>query len=128
MPAFKFYAWEKRTFPWHYSINIRHKDRVWLTHALARELGLTAPLCVNTTKRGTRADTGKWLGGFLIRLPNRKHKCSLGLILHEISHALTPWGVHHGRPFRSTLCGSMAKTKHLRLVAKCYRDKRGKKK
>lgn len=124
MAATKFYAWEKLTFPWQYAVKIPYNHRVWLTNALALELGLTKPLMVSKVKRGSSGDASKGWGGFVIRLPNRNHKCSLGLIVHEITHCLAPWRAHHSKPFRSLLCGTMAKTKCQRLVAKCYRDKR----
>lgn len=98
MAAFKLYAWEHKTFPWHQTVLVRSDLRVYVAQAIAKLYGLTPRVCLN--KR--RDFSGSAKGEHCINLPIPGRLVSLGTIIHEVAHCLTHnrdgrWCAHNSK-------------------------------
>lgn len=102
MAYLKVYKWERDTWPWQRRINIQPYYRVRLTLKLAEYFGVEVKVTLTTRSRGA------WYipSQHRIALPNWQHKCSLGTIIHELSHAVNHQlynGSHHDKSFQGVL-------------------------
>ena len=104
MSWLKIYDWEHKQWPRENRTRVRYEFRDEIAYKLAAAFGVTR----HTVSLDRRGDD---LGQFLpmdnrIRLPNYRHECSLGIIYHEVSHALNyqqTGNRGHQKTFKKTL-------------------------
>lgn len=84
MAWLKVYQWEHEKFPAEQKIDIKPQYRKEFTYKIAKALDVDLEI-VELNLRGR--DSGRALNKYKqINLSSEKHKCSLGVILHEIAH------------------------------------------
>lgn len=84
MARLKVYQWEWTKFPIQQKTYIKPEYRIQLTQKLCKYFGIE-DIEVNLCKRN---GGGTAYGHYKINLPIRNKKCSIGLIYHEIAHAV----------------------------------------
>lgn len=120
MGADRCYAWEREKFPWHRGVSIRLKYRSLLTQKLARAFGIRGLTVTLNRRSWAFAHGSSW-----IELPGEGHRCSLGMICHEIAH-LVNFQDHGGRghtgTFKKTVIKVYVETRVMRLLPPIFAE------
>lgn len=117
MAYLKAYRKEKEKYPWQNKINVIPHLRYAVTHEVAKICNVR----LNSVELNLRRpDSGRaWPIYKKIRLPNPKHRVSLGVIIHEVAH------IHHyQRTGKSGHTGKFWSSLHL-CYAVVNQDMRG---